>query len=187
MLNWLSFPAAQETVDDAVKAVSQLHGQEFGLRRIRARYSTEELKPQSSRGAERNWESLRGKKRKWDEIRGLGLRKLETKVCTFCKVRNIRNIVAFPCISTKKVFVTVMQPRESPLRVESFRSHSEKDVKLVWSLDVFSSSLAHQCQEGKFGPGVPTSPTSSWTACKKCVASWIEHLESWMGKTNCWE
>lgn len=43
-----------ETVDDAVKAVSQLHGQEFGLRRIRARYSTEELKPQSSRGAERN-------------------------------------------------------------------------------------------------------------------------------------
>lgn len=45
-----------ETVDDAVKAVGQLHGQEFGLRRIRARYSTEEhLKPkaqQELRGTE---------------------------------------------------------------------------------------------------------------------------------------
>ena len=44
----------QETVDEAVKAVNQLHGQEFGLRRIRARYSTEEhLKPKTE-GTEGN-------------------------------------------------------------------------------------------------------------------------------------
>lgn len=80
---------------------------------------------------------MRRNKRTWAQE--IGERQRFALSARFATFATLLHFHAFPCISTKKVFVTVMQPRESPLqRVESFRScHSEKDVKLVWtSLDV---------------------------------------------------